>query len=150
MVSMRDKLYADIDEVASSLKKKGLKIQLLEILYDKIMELLSKGYSYKEITIIVNKAIIKNRQELGLNISEKAKKVLNEKDIRKFVKDKEKEKKGQAKPSVKTSAKPSAPSPSGQDIALNKPAMENKRIEKEKNEVKEKLSMTAGKLMSDD
>ncbi len=139
---MRDKLYADIDEVASSLKKKGLKIQLLEILYDKIMELLSKGYSYKEITIIVNKAIIKNRQELGLNISEKAKKVLNEKDIRKFVKDKEKEKKGQAKPS--------APSPLGQDIALNKPAMENKRIEKEKNEVKEKLSMTAGKLMSDD
>lgn len=130
MISMREKLYADIDDIASSLKKKGLKVQLLEMLYDKIMELISKGYSYKEITIIVNKAIIKNRQELGLNISEKAKKVLNEKDIRKFVKDKEKERKGQVKPSVKSSAKPSAPSPFGQDMSLNKPAMENKRIEK--------------------
>lgn len=143
---MRDKLYADIDSIASSLKKKGLKVQLLEMLYDKIMELISKGYSYKEITITVNKAIIKNRQELGLNISEKAKKVLNEKDIRKFVKDKEKEKKGQAK----TSAKTSAPSPFGQDMTLNKPAVENKRIEKAKDEVKEKLQISAGKLNSDD
>ncbi|MEM3427242.1 MAG: hypothetical protein QW212_03105 [Nitrososphaerales archaeon] len=146
LIGMRDKLYADMDNIASSLKKKGLKVQLLEMLYDKIMELISKGYSYKEITIIVNKAIIKNRQELGLNISEKAKKVLNEKDIRKFVKDKEKEKKGQAKPSAKTSA----PSPFGQDMALNKPAKENKRIEREKDEAEEKPQMTAGHLNSDD
>jgi len=145
LVSMREKLYADIDNIASSLKKKGVKVQLLEMLYDKIMELINKGYSYKEITIIVNKAIIKNRQELGLNISEKAKKVLNEKDIRKFVKDKEKEKKGQAKPSAKTSA----PSHFGQDMALNKPA-------KEKDEVKGKFSIDLGKgvdiekAMSDD
>ncbi|MEM3265666.1 MAG: hypothetical protein QXH07_06910, partial [Thermoplasmata archaeon] len=71
--------------------KKGIKEYLLDLLYDKIIDLKQKGYTNPEITKILNKTIIKNKDILNIKIGNKARKVLNASDIKKYLQSKNRE-----------------------------------------------------------